>query len=92
MGTACCTNGAKRNAYRILVGKLEGKRPLGRTRRRWMDSSKMGLKEIGWGGMDWIDLAQDREQWRVFVNTINAGKFFSSYANGGFSRRAQLYE
>jgi hypothetical protein len=52
--------GKKRNAYRILVGKPEGKRPLGRSRRRWMDNIKMDLREIRWGGMDWIDLAQDR--------------------------------
>jgi hypothetical protein len=55
--------GEKRNAYRILVGKPEGKRPLGRQRRRWVDNIKMDLREIGWVGMDWIDLAQDREQW-----------------------------
>jgi hypothetical protein len=53
--------GEKRNAYRILVGKLEGKRPLGRPRRRWEDNIKMDLREIVWGGMDWIDLAQDRD-------------------------------
>jgi hypothetical protein len=55
--------GAKRNAYRILVGKPEGKRPLGRQRRRWEDNIEMDLREIGWGGMDWIYLAQDRDQW-----------------------------
>jgi hypothetical protein len=56
----------KRNAYRILVGKPEGKRPLGRIRRRWEeDNIKMDLREIGWGGMDWINLAQDRTQWRA---------------------------
>jgi hypothetical protein len=49
--------GAKKNAYRILVGKQEGKRPLGRPRRRWEDNIKMDLREIGWSGMDWIDLA-----------------------------------
>jgi hypothetical protein len=52
-----------RNAYRILVGKPEGKRSLGRPRRRWADNIQMGLEEIGWDGMDWIDLAQGREQW-----------------------------
>jgi hypothetical protein len=52
--------GAKRNAYRILMGKSEGKRPLGRARRRWVDNIKIDLREIGWDGMDWIDLAQDR--------------------------------
>jgi hypothetical protein len=62
--------GEKRNAYRILVGKPEGKRPLGRPRYRWEDNIKMDLREIGWGGMDWIDLAQDRDLWRPLVNTI----------------------
>jgi hypothetical protein len=52
------------------VGKPEGKRPLGRPRRRWVDDMKMCLRRIGWGGMDWIDLAQDRDQWRVLVNTV----------------------
>jgi hypothetical protein len=62
--------GAKRNAYRILVGEPEGKRPLGIRRRRWVDNIKMDLREIGWDGGDWIDLAQDRNQWRVLVNTV----------------------
>jgi hypothetical protein len=60
----------KMNAYRILVGKPEGKRPLGRKRRRWLDNIKMDLREIGWDGMDWIDLAQDMDQWRALVNTV----------------------
>jgi hypothetical protein len=62
--------GEKRNAYRILVGKPEGRRPLGRPRRMCVDNIKMDLGEIGWDGMDWIDLAQNREQWRAFVNMI----------------------
>jgi hypothetical protein len=62
--------GKRSNAYRILVGKSEGKRPLGRPRRRLVDNSKMELREIGWDGMDWIDLAQYRDQWRVLVNTV----------------------
>jgi hypothetical protein len=62
--------GEKRNAYRILVGKPEGKRPLGRPRRRWVDNIKMDLREIGWDGMEWIELAQDRDQWRDLVNTV----------------------
>jgi hypothetical protein len=60
----------KRNAYKILVGKPEGKRPLGRPRSRWEDNIKMDLKEIGWGGMNWIHLTQDRYQWRAFVNAV----------------------
>jgi hypothetical protein len=58
------------NAYRILVGKPEGKRPLGRRRDRWVDNIKMDLREIRWDGLDWIDLAQDRDQWRALVNTV----------------------
>jgi hypothetical protein len=60
----------KRNAYRILVGKPEGKRPLGRPRRKWDGNIRVDLREIGWGGMDWIDVAQDRNQWRALVNTV----------------------
>jgi hypothetical protein len=60
----------KRNAYRILVGKPEGKRPLGRPRRRWVDNIRMDLGEIGWYGEDGVHLAQDRDQWRALVNTV----------------------
>jgi hypothetical protein len=60
----------KRNAYRILVGKPEGRRPLGRPRCMWEDNIKMELREIGWGGMDWIDLTQDRDQWIALVNMV----------------------
>jgi hypothetical protein len=52
------------------VGNSEGRRPLGRPRRRWVDNVNMDLREIGWDGMDWIDLAQDRDQWRVLVNAV----------------------
>jgi hypothetical protein len=62
--------GENRNAYRILVGKPKGKRPLRIPRRRWVDNIKRYLREIGWDGMDWIDLAQDRDQWRALVNTV----------------------
>jgi hypothetical protein len=62
--------GEKRNAYMILVGKPEGKRPPGRFRLRWEDIIKMDFREIGWGGIDWIDLAQDRDQWKALVNTV----------------------
>jgi hypothetical protein len=62
--------GELRNAYRILVGRLEGNRPLGRKGRRGVDNIKIDLREIGWGGMDWIDLAQDGDQWRALMNTV----------------------
>jgi hypothetical protein len=62
--------GERRNAYSILAEKPEGKRPLGRPRGRWVDNIKMDLREIGWNGVDWIDLAQDRDQWRASVNTV----------------------
>jgi hypothetical protein len=62
--------GKKRNTYRMLVGKLEGKRPPGRPRRRWVDNIKMDLRETEWDGMDWIDLAQDRDQRRAIVNMV----------------------
>jgi hypothetical protein len=61
--------GEKRNAYRILVGKPEGRRPLGRPRRRRVDDIKMDFRETGWDSMNWIDLPQDRDQWRGLVNT-----------------------
>jgi hypothetical protein len=70
MGRACSTNGEKRNAYRILVGNPERKRPLGRPKRRWEDNIKMDLREIEWDDRDWMDLAQDRDQWRALVNTV----------------------
>jgi hypothetical protein len=62
--------GKKRNAYRILVENPEGKRPLGTPRRRWVNNIKMDLREIRWDGMDCIDLAQDRDQWRALVNAV----------------------
>jgi hypothetical protein len=60
----------KRNAYSLLVGKPEGKRPLARPRRRWVDNINMELGGIGWGGIDLIDLNQDRDQWRGLLNTV----------------------
>jgi hypothetical protein len=60
--------GKKRNVYRLLVGKPEGKRPLGRPRRRWIDNIKMGPLEIGLNVVDWIDVVQDRYRWRALVN------------------------
>jgi hypothetical protein len=61
--------GERRGAYRALVGKPEGRRPLGRPRSRWEDNIKMDLREVG-GGADWIDLAQDRDRWRALVNAV----------------------
>ena len=62
--------GERRGVYRVLVGKPEGKRPLGRPRRRWEDNIKMGLQEVGCAVMDWIDLADDRERRRALVNAV----------------------
>ena len=60
--------GEKRSVYRVLMGRIGGKRPLGRPRRRWEDNIKMGLQEVGYGGMDWIEQAQDRERWCAILN------------------------
>jgi hypothetical protein len=62
--------GEMRNAYGVLVGKPEGKRPLGRPRRRGEDNIRMYLRETGWKGVEWMHMAQDRDQWRAFVNTV----------------------
>jgi hypothetical protein len=62
--------GQGRNAYRVLVERPEGRRPLGRPRRRWEDNIKMDLKQVGWEGMDWIDMAQDRDRWRAVVSAV----------------------
>jgi hypothetical protein len=73
--------GEKRNAYTLLVDKPEGKRPLGRPRRRWVDNIRKDLGEVRWGGVNWIGLAQDRNRWRALVYVVmnlwvpeNAGK------------------
>jgi hypothetical protein len=63
-------NGEKRNACMLLVGKPEEKKPVGRTRRRWVDNVRMDLKEVGWGDVDWIGLAQDRNRWRTLINLV----------------------
>jgi hypothetical protein len=62
--------GEGRNLYRVLVGKIEGKRPLGTARRRWEDGIKMDLSDIGLRGVEWIQLAQDRDRWRAVVNAV----------------------
>jgi hypothetical protein len=63
-------NGGKRNAYRILVGKPEEMIPLGRPRSKWLDNTRMDVREIGWCGVDCIDMVLDRDQWRALVNTV----------------------
>jgi len=64
------TTGERRGANTVLVGRPEGNRPLGRPRRKWEDNIKMDLQEIGWGGMDWIELAQNKGRWRDLVNAV----------------------
>ena len=70
MGGAVARKGEGRGVHRVLVEKPEGKRPLGRPRRRWEDNIKMDLREVGGGG-DWMELAQGRDIWRAFLNTVN---------------------
>ena len=70
MGGACSAYGERRGIYKVLVGKPEGKRPLARPRFRWKDNIKMVLQEVLCGGMDWIELAQDRVRWRALVNAV----------------------
>jgi len=70
MGGGCSAHGERRGVYRVLMGKPEEKRPLARPRRRWEDNFKIDLQEVGCGGMDWIDLAQDRDRWRALVNAV----------------------
>jgi hypothetical protein len=65
VGATCGTH-----VYKVLMGKPEGKRPLGRPRRRWKDGIRIDLRENGWGSIDWIQLAQDRDRWRALVNTM----------------------
>jgi hypothetical protein len=98
MGKVCSTNGEKRNAYSLLVGKPEGKRSLGRPRRRWVDNIRMDLGEVGWGDVDWIGLAEDTNSRRALVNSVlnlrdprYAGKLLSGLTTGGHSSSAQLH-
>jgi hypothetical protein len=90
--------GEKRNASSLFVGKPEGRMPLGRPRRRWLDNIGMDLVEVGWGDVDWIGLAQDRGRWRTLVNSgiepsgsINAGKLLSVQTTRDLSSSAQLH-
>jgi hypothetical protein len=62
--------GEEKNVHKVLMGKPEGKRPLGRPRRRWEDGIRMDLREIVWGSVEWIQLAQDRDRWRALVSTV----------------------
>jgi len=68
MGWTCSAYGKKRGVYRVLVGKIERKRPLGRPRCKWDDNIKMDFQKVGYEDMDWIELAQDRDRWRALVN------------------------
>jgi len=86
--------GEERGVYRVLVGKLEGRSPMGRPRRRCVDNIRMDLQEVGFGYMDWIGLAQDRDRWRTLVSVVmnlqvpgNAGNFLTSCKPVSFSRR-----
>jgi hypothetical protein len=97
MGGACSTNGEERDAHRLLVGKPEGRRPLGRPRRRWVDNIRMDLVDLGWGDVDWIGLAQDRDRSRAPVNSVlnlrvpySAGKLSSVQRTRDLSNSAQL--
>jgi hypothetical protein len=69
--------GEKRNVYRVLMGKPEGKRPLGRPRHRWEDGIRTDLRDIGWGSVDWIQLAQDRDRWRALTNMVMNLRFLA---------------
>jgi hypothetical protein len=70
MGGACSTYGERRGVYRVLVGKPDGKRPLGRPRRRWEDNIRIDFQEVGSWCEDWIGLAQDRDRWRALVSAV----------------------
>ena len=86
--------GEERGVYRILLGKTDGRRPVGRPRRRWVDNIRMDLQEVGCDYMDWIGLAQDRDRWRTLVSAVmnlrvprNLGNFLTSCKPVSFSRR-----
>jgi hypothetical protein len=98
MGGPCSTNGEKRNDYRLLVGKPEGKRSLGKPRHKWVNNIRMDLGEVGWADVDWIGLAKDRNRWRALVNSVLnlrfpriAGKLSSDLTSGDLSSSAQFH-
>ena len=90
--------GEGRGVYRVLVGRPEGRRPLGRPRHRWEDNFRMDLREVGCGCVDWMELAQDRDRWRALVSAVinlrvpqNAGNFLTSCRPVSFSRRTLFH-
>jgi hypothetical protein len=98
MGGAIARMGEKKNAYRLLVVKTDGKTPLGIPRRRWLDNIRMDLVEVGWGDVDWIGLAQDRDRRKTLVNSVlnlrvpkRAGKLSSVQTTRDLSSSAQLH-
>jgi hypothetical protein len=98
MAGACSADREEKGVYRVLVGKPEGKRPLGRPKCRWEDNIRKNLQEVGGGGMDWIELGQNRDRWRALVNAVmnlrvpsNARNFLTSGKPVSFSRRVLLH-
>jgi hypothetical protein len=92
MGGPCSTNEEKKNAYRLSVGKPEGNRPLGRTRRRWVDNIRMDLGVVGCGYLDWIGLAQDRNRRRALVNSLlNLSGSMKCWETSSLSSSVQLH-
>jgi len=98
VGGACSTHWENIGVYRVLVGKPEWNKPLGRSRRRWEENIKIDLQEVGSNVMDWIDVAEDRDRWRTLVNAVmnlrvpwSAGNFLTSWEPISFSRRTLLY-
>jgi hypothetical protein len=98
MGGTCSTNGREEEAYGLLAGKSEGRRPVGRPERTWLDNSRMDLLEVGWGEVDWIGLAEDRDRWRALVSSVlnlrvpqNAGKLWSVQTTRDLSSSSQLH-
>jgi hypothetical protein len=91
MDRECSINGGEEDFIRILVGKPEGKVPLGRPRRRWVDNNKMYFREVGWDGMTWRLVEDSYEHGNEPSGSMKCWKFLSSCTTGSFSRRAQLH-